>query len=130
VAVAVAAKVVGCAVGSRGVGFNTIESVRVGVDMVSRGEVGLIVASVGLTYGIIEGDIFSMMIIMVLVTTMITPLLLRRVFPKVKEAHAKRVFESVAHLEDEKGTTPSGRRASRVEAKKTGVSGASKDGRG
>ena len=71
--------------------------------MVSRGEVGLIVASVGLTYGIIERDVFSMMIVMVLVTTMVTPLLLRRVFPKVEEVRAERVFESVAHVEDEKG---------------------------
>ncbi len=107
VLVAIVAKVLGCAVGSRVAGFSSIESVRVGVGMVSRGEVGLIVASVGLTYGIIERDVFSMMIIMVLVTTMVTPLLLRRVFPKVEEVPAERIFESVAHLEDEKAESPS-----------------------
>ena len=80
------------------------ESLRVGVGMISRGEVGLIVASVGLTYGIIERDVFSMMIVMVLVTTMVTPLLLRRVFPRVvAQRHVERIFESVAHVEDEKG---------------------------
>jgi hypothetical protein len=100
--------------------------------MLFRREVGLIVARVGLTYGIIEADIFSMMIIMVLVTTMVTTLLLRRVFPEFKEVHAECVFDSAAHLENEKEkrTTPSGGRASRVEAQKTGVSGASKDRRG
>lgn len=102
VLVAIVAKIVGCAIGARASGFNNLESMRVGVGMVSRGEVGLIVASVGLTYGIIQQDVFSMMIIMVLVTTMVTPLLLRRVFPKVVEVHAEPVFESVAHLEDEK----------------------------
>lgn len=107
VLVAIVAKVLGCAFGSRVAGFSSIESVRVGVGMVSRGEVGLIVASVGLTYGIIERDVFSMMIIMVLVTTMVTPLLLRRVFPRVEEVPAERIFESVAHLEDEKAESAS-----------------------
>ncbi len=120
VLVAIVAKVLGCAVGARAAGFNNIQSVRVGVGMISRGEVGLIVASVGLGYGIIERDVFSMMIVMVLVTTMVTPLLLRRVFPKVEEVHVERVFESVAHLEDERGDKPrsSGRRASKKGAKK------------
>lgn len=120
--VAIVAKVLGCAIGARAAGFSSIESTRVGVGMISRGEVGLIVASVGLTYGIIEQDLFSMMIIMVLVTTMITPLLLRRVFPKIKEVHAERIFESVAHVEDEKVETgpPSGRRASGKGARKRG----------
>jgi Kef-type K+ transport system membrane component KefB len=103
VLVAIVAKILGCAGGARAAGFSNIESTRVGFGMVSRGEVGLIVASVGLTYGIIERDVFSMMIVMVLVTTMVTPLLLRRVFPKVEEVRVERVFESVAHVEDEKG---------------------------
>jgi Kef-type K+ transport system membrane component KefB len=102
VLVAIVAKVLGCAIGARATGFSNIESTRVGVGMVSRGEVGLIVSSVGLSYGIIEQNVFSMMIIMVLVTTMVTPLLLRRVFPKVEEVRAEPVFESVAHVEDEK----------------------------
>jgi len=110
VLVAIVAKVLGCAVGSRLTGFKTIEAVRVGVGMISRGEVGLIVASIGLTYGITDQNIFSMMIIMVLVTTMVTPLLLRWVFPKVEEVRVERVFESVAHLEDEK--EPRGGRSS------------------
>jgi Kef-type K+ transport system membrane component KefB len=121
VAVAVLAKIMGCAVGSRAAGFSSIESVRVGVGMVSRGEVGLIVASVGLGYGIIQQDVFSMMIIMVLVTTMVTPLLLRRVFPDVDEVPAERVFESVAHVEDEKGrtaTSPVGRVSGKEDRKR------------
>jgi Kef-type K+ transport system membrane component KefB len=120
VLVAIVAKILGCAIGSRAAGFSNIEATRVGVGMVSRGEVGLIVASVGLTYGIIERNVFSMMIIMVLVTTMVTPLLLRRVFPKVEEVRAERVFESVAHVEDEKDRKdgPSGGRASGSGARK------------
>jgi Kef-type K+ transport system membrane component KefB len=77
---AVVAKAGGCFIGAKLGGFNMTESIRVGVGMVSRGEVGLIVASVGLSAGIIGRDIFSSMIIMVLVTTLVTPALLKLAF--------------------------------------------------
>jgi Kef-type K+ transport system membrane component KefB len=56
------------------------ESLRIGVGMISRGEVGLIVAGVGVTTGIIEADVFTVVVIMVLVTTLATPPLLRLAF--------------------------------------------------
>ena len=62
-------------------GFSTTESVRVGVGMISRGEVGLIVAGYGLANGLIGIDVFSAAVIMVLATTMVTPPLLRLTFP-------------------------------------------------
>lgn len=80
--IAIATKVIGCAAGSLATGFKMKESARVGIGMISRGEVGLIVASYGLTHAVINRDIFSAMILMVLVTTLITPILLRLVFPK------------------------------------------------
>ncbi len=98
-AVAVAGKVVGCGAAARLCGFNRQESLRVGVGMISRGEVGLIVAGVGLASGVIDKEIFSIMVIMVLVTTMITPLLLRLVFPRVVEERAD-VYESIAGIEE------------------------------
>jgi Kef-type K+ transport system membrane component KefB len=116
VLVAILAKVVGCALGAGLTGFNKIESFRVGFGMVSRGEVGLIVASIGLTYGIIERDVFSIMVIMVLVTTMVTPLFLRSVFPRVTEVHVERVFESVAHVEEDEKKAAS-RKAGRAPGK-------------
>ncbi len=98
--VAVAAKIIGCGLGARLTGFTNQESLRVGVGMISRGEVELIVAGYGLNHRIINQEIFSVMIIMVLFTTMITPLLLRFVFPKIVEVRSPVVFESVAHIED------------------------------
>ena len=53
VAVAIVTKVVGCGVAARLLGFGRTEALRVGVGMISRGEVGLIVASYGLAHGII-----------------------------------------------------------------------------
>ena len=84
VLVAIVAKAIGCGVFAQIFGFSGRESLRVGVGMISRGEVGLIVAGYGLTNGLIGNDVFSAAVIMVLVTTMVTPPLLRLVFP----AHA------------------------------------------
>jgi Kef-type K+ transport system membrane component KefB len=50
--------------------------------MISRGEVGLIVAGYGLANGIISQQVFSASVIVVLATTMVTPPMLRLVFPK------------------------------------------------
>ncbi|MBI2188952.1 MAG: cation:proton antiporter [Acidobacteria bacterium] len=81
VAVAIVAKAIGCGVFARLCGFTARESVRVGAGMISRGEVGLIVAGYGLANGLIGRDIFSASVVMVLMTTMMTPPLLRLVFP-------------------------------------------------
>jgi len=53
----------------------------VGVGMISRGEVGLIVAGYGLSEGLIGRDVFSASVLVVLATTMVTPPLLRLAFP-------------------------------------------------
>ena len=86
VAVAIAAKAFGCGIFARLFGFTTRQSTRVGVGMISRGEVGLIVAGYGLSSGIIGSDVFSASVIMVLVTTMITPPPLRLTFPRARSA--------------------------------------------
>jgi Kef-type K+ transport system membrane component KefB len=82
VLVAIVAKAVGCGVFARLFGFSTKESVRVGIGMISRGEVGLIVAGYGLANGLISSEVFSSSVIVVLVTTMVTPPLMRLVFPR------------------------------------------------
>ena len=87
VIIAIITKVLGCMVGGKFAGFNWGESYRVGVGMISRGEVGLIVASVGLASGIINTDVFSIMVLMVLVTTLVTPIWLKSAFKKLGEEH-------------------------------------------
>jgi Kef-type K+ transport system membrane component KefB len=82
---AVIGKVAGCWAGARATGFDNKESMRVGMGMVSRGEVGLIVAGVGLTAGVIATEQFSVMILMVLFTTLVTPILLKVSFPKIED---------------------------------------------
>jgi Kef-type K+ transport system membrane component KefB len=82
VVVAIVTKAAGCGIFARLSGFTTAESVRVGAGMISRGEVGLIVAGYGLANGLIGLDVFSAAVIMVLATTMVTPPLLRLTFPR------------------------------------------------
>jgi Kef-type K+ transport system membrane component KefB len=80
--VAVVSKVIGAGLGARLAGLNNAESLRVGVGMISRGEVGLIVAGIGVQQGIISSEIFTVVVVLVLLTTLITPLLLRYAFPR------------------------------------------------
>jgi Kef-type K+ transport system membrane component KefB len=78
--VAVLSKVIGCGLAGLVGGFSRREALQLGVGMVSRGEVGLIVASVGMNNGIIGPDVFAVTVIVVLITTLVTPLLLRLTF--------------------------------------------------
>lgn len=80
--VAILSKVIGCGLGARLGGFTSNQSLRVGVGMISRGEVGLIVAAIELSQGLISQSVYSVMVVMVLATTLVTPILLRGVFPK------------------------------------------------
>ncbi len=79
---AVVSKVVGCGLGARLGGFNNREAFRLGVCMVSRGEVGLIIASLGVSSGILKLDhpLFAVLFLVILLTTVVTPPLVRRVF--------------------------------------------------
>jgi Kef-type K+ transport system membrane component KefB len=82
--VAVASKLIGSGLGALWSGFSRREALRVGIGMISRGEVGLIVASIGVREGVIEPAVFSVVVILVLLTTLVTPILLRAAFPRVQ----------------------------------------------
>ena len=73
---AVASKVLGCAIPALFCGFNRHGAVRVGVGMLPRGEVALIVAGIGLSSGAIGEDVFGIAVLMTLVTTLLGPMLL------------------------------------------------------
>ncbi|OGO39727.1 MAG: hypothetical protein A2Z04_08400 [Chloroflexi bacterium RBG_16_57_9] len=80
VIVAIVSKVIGSGWGAHLAGFDSQASLRLGTGMISRGEVGLIVATVGLDNGFISDEVFAITVVMVLATTLITPLLLRQMF--------------------------------------------------
>jgi Kef-type K+ transport system membrane component KefB len=80
--VAVAGKLIGGGLGARLTGFSTPEAVRIGIGMVSRGEVGLIVAAVGLNNGLLSNSVFAVVVVVVVVTTLLTPIMLRASYRK------------------------------------------------
>ncbi len=84
-ALAVATKIIGAGGGIRLAGESNITALRIGVGMVSRGEVGLIIAALGVSYGILTPDVFTVIIFVVLVTTLITPPLVRWSFSQSDE---------------------------------------------
>jgi Kef-type K+ transport system membrane component KefB len=58
------------------------KAMKVGIGMISRGEVGLIVAGVGVSSGALSSNIYTTVIIMVAVTTIITPIWLKIAYSK------------------------------------------------
>ncbi len=81
---AIGGKWLGSGFGARLAGFSWRESIQLGAGMVSRGEVGLIVGAVGLSNGLVTDAEFSAIIGMVVITTLITPLLLRGLFGRAQ----------------------------------------------
>jgi Kef-type K+ transport system membrane component KefB len=79
-AVAVIGKIVGCGAAARLFRMNRSESLQVGVGMVSRGEVAIITANIGLQAGIITNEVFLPTIVVVILTTIVTPILLKLAF--------------------------------------------------
>jgi Kef-type K+ transport system membrane component KefB len=78
--VAIFSKLLGCGMAALGMGMGTVRSLRVGCGMISRGEVGLIVAAMGASTGIFKEPEVAVMVSVVLLTTVITPLLMRGAF--------------------------------------------------
>jgi len=80
IGVAILSKILGCGLGARITGMDLVASLRVGIGMIPRAEVALIVASMGLKNGVISSPTFSSAVAMVLITTIITPIMLKYSF--------------------------------------------------
>ena len=80
--IAIVTKMLGCGLPSLIFLKDKSKAMRVGIGMVSRGEVGLIVAGVGATSGVVSGDVYTAIIVMVAVTTIITPIWLKKSYQK------------------------------------------------
>ena len=78
IVVAIVTKLIGCGLPSILFLRNKSKAMKVGIGMISRGEVGLIVAGIGVTSGALSSNIYTTVIIMVAITTLITPLWLKK----------------------------------------------------
>jgi Kef-type K+ transport system membrane component KefB len=82
IVVAIVSKLVGCGLPAFMFLRNKSRAMKVGIGMISRGEVGLIVAGIGVTSGALSSNIYTTVIIMVAITTLITPVWLKRAYSK------------------------------------------------
>jgi Kef-type K+ transport system membrane component KefB len=72
-----AVAIVGKLLAGLGAGRGPIDKLLIGIGMMPRGEVGLIFASIGLSKGVLDDELYGALLLMVLVTTVVTPPLLR-----------------------------------------------------
>jgi Kef-type K+ transport system membrane component KefB len=92
--IAIATKILGCGLPSLiFLKKDKSKAMRVGIGMVSRGEVGLIVAGVGATSRVVSGDVYTAIIVMVAVTTIITPIWLKKAYQKEEKTTTRNSFQ-------------------------------------
>jgi Kef-type K+ transport system membrane component KefB len=80
--VAIVSKLAGCGLPALMFLRSKSKAIKVGIGMISRGEVGLIVAGIGVTAGVLSSNIYTTVIIMVAVSTLVTPIWLKRAYSK------------------------------------------------
>ncbi len=102
---AILGKVLGSGLPSLLVGFNARGGMRIGLGMLPRGEVALIIAGVGVSAGIIKQDVYSVSVMMTLITTLIAPVFFLNAIQTGGTGLRKRemeedVFPDVSALED------------------------------
>lgn len=91
VLVGLVTKIIGCGLMSRLCGFKGVDSLKIGVGMMTRGEVALIVAQKGLSAGLLTPVYFTSVILLIIVSSIATPIVLKILYarePKQEEAQA------------------------------------------
>ena len=82
VAIGLVSKIIGCGLGARVCGYSNMDSLRVGIGMMSRGEVALIVAQKGVDYGLIDSSYMPVIIILIVASSILTPIFLKLTYRK------------------------------------------------
>lgn len=88
VVVGLVSKIIGCSLMARLCKFKGRDSLKIGVGMMTRGEVALIVAQKGLTAGLLEPVYFTSVILLIIVSSILTPIILKLLYSKDKEPEA------------------------------------------
>lgn len=94
VAVALLTKIIGCGIMARLCRFNTMDSLKIGVGMMTRGEVALIVSQKGLAVGMLSPVYFTSVILLIIVSSVSTPIILKLLYAKEDMGEAKRDHET------------------------------------
>lgn len=80
VVVAIFGKIIGCGLGAKWSGFSKRQALQIGIGMIARAEVALIVANQGMRSGIIGDETFTSIVLLVVISTLVTPPLLKFLF--------------------------------------------------
>lgn len=96
--VAVLTKFIGCGLGAWGMGWR--QASQIGVGMVPRGEVGIVVAQIGLGLGVISGQFFAAVLFMAIATTMIAPPFIKMAFAGESDIDADGGRDVAVHEND------------------------------
>ncbi|MBO5378382.1 MAG: cation:proton antiporter [Ruminiclostridium sp.] len=89
VAVALLTKIIGCGLVAKIFRYNMKDSLKVGIGMMTRGEVALIVAQKGLSVGLLDSVYFTSVILLIIVSSILTPILMKLLFRGEKPAEAE-----------------------------------------
>ncbi len=85
------AKTVGCGLVARLAKFSFPDSLKIGIGMMTRGEVALIVAQKGLAVGLLDSSYFTSVILLIIISSILTPILLKLLYSKFPEQNIKKV---------------------------------------
>lgn len=88
VVVAMISKIIGCGLVSKICGFRSSECIKIGVGMMTRGEVALIVAQKGLAVGLMPSEYFAAVILLIIISSVSVPIFLKLLYTKYPEAEA------------------------------------------
>ncbi len=91
--VAMIAKVIGCGITARAFGYSSKDSLRVGVGMMTRGEVALIVSQKGLAVGLLEPEYFTSVILLIICSSVVTPVIMKLLYRNEDPPEDKSVAE-------------------------------------
>lgn len=89
VLVAMITKIIGCGLAAKICKFNFKDSLKIGVGMMTRGEVALIVAQKGLSVGMLSPVYFTSVILLIIVSSISTPIILKLLYSKDKADESK-----------------------------------------
>jgi monovalent cation:proton antiporter-2 (CPA2) family protein len=85
--IAILTKLIGATVGAKLAGFNLNSSLGIGSAMVSRGEVALIIASIGIESKLLSQDMYAVIVVVILITTIVTPPMMKWFFKSNRKRH-------------------------------------------
>lgn len=86
VLVGLLAKIIGCGLMSRLCGYKGIDTLKIGVGMMTRGEVALIVSKKGLEVGMLDSKYFTSVILLIIVSSILTPVILKLLYSTKSES--------------------------------------------